>query len=84
MSQENVEIVQQALGHFQQTGEPLWDTVDPKSQGRPVSRSGSRPIRQKGGLPVCVSPDAPCSGSGDASYAAGHRRWAAGLFSCPE
>jgi hypothetical protein len=29
MSQENVEIVQQALGHFQQTGEPLWDTVDP-------------------------------------------------------
>jgi ketosteroid isomerase-like protein len=29
MSQENVEIVQQAIGHFQQTGEPLWDTVDP-------------------------------------------------------
>src|SRR2546423_15594140 len=29
MSQENVEIVQRALGHFQRTGESLWDTVDP-------------------------------------------------------
>src|SRR6266568_9539349 len=27
-----------------------------KSQGRPVSKSGSQPIRQKDGLPVCVLP----------------------------
>jgi ketosteroid isomerase-like protein len=28
MSQVNVEIVRRATGHFMQTGEPLWETLD--------------------------------------------------------
>ena len=30
MSQENVEILQGAFAHFVRTGEPKWDTIDPK------------------------------------------------------
>jgi ketosteroid isomerase-like protein len=29
MSQENVEVMQRAFGHFVRTGEPKWDTIDP-------------------------------------------------------
>lgn len=30
MSQENMEIVRRGLDHFNETGEPLWELLDPK------------------------------------------------------